>query len=175
MDRLRERGAAELEHPGGDLLTHLVRTGDRLQRWGAPPSLVTAGRWHAAYGTDGFATALFSLDERGVVVDEIGDDAEAIVYRYGSCDRRFVYPQLGEQELVRFRDRFTGSVSTVDARALRLFAELTVANELDVMVHSDSFRRSHGSAIAERFLTWASLLTAAACADVRGVLTDVDV
>jgi hypothetical protein len=175
MDRLRKRGAADLEHPGGDLLTHLVRTGDRLRRWGALPSLVTAGRWHAAYGTDGFATALFSLDERALVVDEIGEEAEVIVYRYGSCDRGFVYPQLGQQELVRFRDRYTGEVSTVDALDLRMFAELTVANELDVMVHSDSFRRTHGSAILERLLTWAPLLSAAACADVRGVLTDVDV
>ena len=108
------------------------------------------------------------------MVDEIGDEAEAIVYRYGSCDRRFVYPQIGQQELVRFRDRFTGSVSTVGARDLRLFAELSVANELDVMAHSDSFRRSHGPAIRELFLTWAPLLSAPACADVRGVLTDVD-
>jgi hypothetical protein len=172
MRLLRERGADTLDHPGGTLLAHLVRTGERLKRSGAAPVLVTAGRWHAAYGTDGFATALFDLDERALVAREIGEEAEAIVYRYGSCDRRFVYPQIGGQEPVQFRDRFTGTLSTVNDPALRLFAELTVANEVDVLAHSESFRQTLGPAIAERFLTWSRLLSPAACADLQAVLAD---
>jgi hypothetical protein len=170
MHVLRARGAAELEHPGGDLLSHLARTGDRLERWGAPEALVRAGRWHAAYGTDGFATALFGLDERGDVVDAVGEEAEAIVYRYGSCDRRFVYPQIGRERPVRFRDRFTGTIETADEPAVRAFAELTVANELDVIEHSPAFRREHGPALAAQFGLWSEMLTAAACTDVRAML-----
>jgi hypothetical protein len=174
MQLLRERGAATLEHPGGDLLSHLARTGDRLKGWGASPVLVTSGRWHAAYGTDGFPTALFDLGERALVAGVIGEEAEAIVYRYGSCNRRFVYPQMGREQPVQFRDRFTGAVSTFDEDELRLFAELTVANEIDVLIHSESFRQSHGPAIADRFLTWSELLSLAACADLQEVLAEAD-
>jgi hypothetical protein len=170
MHGLRTRGAAELAHPGGDLLSHLARTADRLERWGASEVLVRAGQWHAAYGTEGFEAALFGLDERDVVADEIGEEAEAIVYRYGSCDRRFAYPQIGRERPVRFRDRFTRSIEIGDEAAVRAFAELTVANELDVVAHSEAFRRQHGPGMAARFLTWSEVLTAAACADVRALL-----
>jgi hypothetical protein len=170
MQLLRERGAAELEHPGGDLLSHLARTAERLQRWGASEALVRAGRWHAAYGTDGFGTALFGIDERAVVVDEIGKEAEAIVYRYGSCDRRFVYPQIGRQVPVTFRDRFTGAIETAEEPAVRAFAELTVANELDVIAHSPAFRREHGPAMAARFGRWSEVLSPAACTEVTTML-----
>jgi hypothetical protein len=170
MHLLRERGAAELEHPGGDLLSHLARTGDRLERWGGSEALVRAGRWHAAYGTEGFATALFDLDERAYVIDAVGEEAEAIVYRYGSCDRRFVYPQIGRELPVRFRDRFTGAVETVHEPAVRAFAELTVANELDVIAHSPTFRREHGPAMAARFGCWSEVLPPAACAELSTML-----
>jgi hypothetical protein len=33
---LRERGAREIRHPGGDLLSHLLRTLRLLREWGAP-------------------------------------------------------------------------------------------------------------------------------------------
>jgi hypothetical protein len=167
---LRERGAAHVDHPGGDLLSHLMRTGARLARWGASRELVLAGQWHAAYGTDGFATALFELDERSLVVDAIGEAAESIVYTYGSCDRGFAYRQIGRGTPVSFRDRFTGAIETLDGQRLHQFAELTVANELDVVAHSETFKRDDGPAVAARFGAWVSLLSAAACADVGELL-----
>jgi hypothetical protein len=170
MNLLRERGAATLDHPGGDLLSHLIRTGQRLARWDAPAALVAAGQWHAAYGTDGFPTALFTLAERQVVAGAIGGEAETIVYRYGSCDRRFVYPLIGHQSPVEFRDRFTGAVDLVPERDVRAFVELTVANELDVVDHSETFRREHGPQMVSLFASWSSLLSPAACADMRATL-----
>jgi hypothetical protein len=167
VDLLRERGAAEIEHPGGTLLAHLLRTGARLEAWGAPEALVVAGQWHAAYGTDGFATALFGLDERRLVAETIGEEAEAIVYRYGSCDRRFVYPQIGREPKVTFRDRFTGGVETATEPDVRAFAELTVANELDVLAHRASFRYKHGRAIGDLFTAWSRLLSTEGAAAAR--------
>ena len=146
-------------------MSHLARTADRLERWGASEALVSAGRWHAAYGTQGFETALFRLDERAAVVDEIGDEAEAIVYRYCSCDRGFVYRQIGRERPVRFRDRFTGTIASTHEPGVREFAELTVANELDVLAHSAAIREEHGAELAALFVTWSEMLTPAARAD----------
>ena len=167
MALLLERGAAGVQHPGGDLYSHLQRTGDRLERWGAAADLVLAGRWHAAYGTDDFGDALFTIDERDAVREAIGEEAEAIVYRYASCDRRFVYPQIALTPCpIQFRDRFTGAVTLADGAQVRTFAELTVANELDVLEHAEELRRVHGATLAALFTSWAPLLSGSARRDV---------
>jgi hypothetical protein len=162
VEALGERGAATLEHPGGTLLAHLVRTSDLLEAWGSPPELVLAGAAHAAYGTDGFPTALFGLDERDTVASLVGAPAEAIVNRYCRCDRRATYPSIGTGGDVAFVDRLTGAVEVVAPDDVRAFAELTVANELDVLRHSEAVRREHGPALAALFARWTDVIGPAA-------------
>ncbi len=95
VDMLEELGAGVLPHPGGDLLTHLIRTHDLLREWEAPHDVCLGGLCHAAYGTDGFPTALLALDDRERLRGTIGVSAEEIVYLYGACDRRPTYARLG--------------------------------------------------------------------------------
>lgn len=167
---LRERGAEEIQHPGGDLLAHLVRTAALLEAWDASTPLVGAGLMHAAYGTDGFDVALFGLDERAVVVDAIGEEAASLVYLYASCDRAFAYPQIGHGEPVAFRDRFTGRIDVVDAGRLRQFAELTFANELDLVRHSETVAGDLGPALAALFGPWQDVVSGAAYDEYRRLL-----
>jgi Domain of unknown function (DUF6817) len=156
------RGAGAIEHPGGGLLDHLIRTSESLRAWGSASDLVLAGLAHAAYGTDGFDVALFGLDERNLVAGAIGEGAEAIVYRYASCDRAFTLPQVGRAGEVVFRDRFTGAVEAADRTALHQFAELTFANELDLVRHSEAFRHEHGAAITALFAGWKEVVSSTA-------------
>jgi hypothetical protein len=128
---LEERGAAEIVHPGGRLLDHLVRTHDLLIAWAASDALALAGLCHAVYGTDGFPRSLAPVADRPMVQQLIGVEAEAIVYLYGSCDRAATYPALGGARAV-FVDRFTGAEHVVDGPEIEAFALLSVANELDV-------------------------------------------
>lgn len=158
---LRARGADRIEHPGGTLLAHLHRVRELLESWDAPSEVQLAGLCHAAYGTDGFATALFSLDERAVLVDAIGAPAEALVYLYGSCDRDQVYPQLAAST-VTFADRFTGTTHTPGPHAVAAFTEITAANELDVLRHNVDFAARHGPALADLFERAAAHLSAGA-------------
>jgi catechol 2,3-dioxygenase-like lactoylglutathione lyase family enzyme len=148
---LLEHGAAGIEHPGGTLLTHLRRVADRLTAWGAADAVVLAGLCHAAYGTDGFATALLPLNHRGELIDVIAAAAEELVYLYGSCDRDGTYPELGGAAPVAFRDRFTGAVREVDSAGVRAFLEITAANELDVFAHNENLAARHGPALLELF------------------------
>ena len=53
---LVERGADDLDHPGGTLGAHLRRVAARLVDHGVDETTRRAGLWHAAYGTDGFPT-----------------------------------------------------------------------------------------------------------------------
>ena len=134
LQLLLDRGAGELDHPGGTLGAHLRRVGDRLAAHGADDDVRRAGLCHAAYGTDGFDHRLLSLDERPLLRGLVGARAEGIVHHYAACDRAQTYPSLAG-DTVAFVDRFTGATTPTPRPALRAFAALTVANELDVADH----------------------------------------
>jgi catechol 2,3-dioxygenase-like lactoylglutathione lyase family enzyme len=151
LEFLRDRGAGRLPHPGGTLLEHLIRVGALLAEWGADEDLRAAGLCHACYGTDGFGQALLALSERPVLADLIGARAEWLVYVYGSCDRDAVYPALGRAGPVPFRDRFTGRTYPLPEEDARAFAELTAANELDVVRHNADLAARHGAALRRLF------------------------
>ena len=146
----RPRRAERIAHPGGTLLEHLDRVAALLAEWdvGAPVQL--AGLCHAAYGTDGFATPLLRLDERALLAETIGSEAEQLVYLYASCDREQVYPQLAGP-VADFADRFTGTRHVPPAAALRAFVEITAANELDVVRLNRELADQHGAGLAALF------------------------
>ncbi|RAG83737.1 hypothetical protein DN069_20730 [Streptacidiphilus pinicola] len=166
---LRAAGAADLEHPGGTLLAHLDRVGALLTTWGARPALATAGLCHAFYGTDGFAVALLPLERREELVQAIGEEAEATVYFYASCDRKASYRHLTDDD-AEFTDRFTGERLRPALRQRQEFAELTAANELDIASVSPRMRAQHGAALLELFTRWRPLLSDPAWAHCRAVL-----
>lgn len=164
---LRTLGAEDVAHPGGNLFDHLVRVHDELTEWGASRELRLAGLCHALYGTDGFPVALYGLDRRAEVAALIGADAEALVYFYASCDRGSSYPGLADAA-AEFTDRFTGERHVPDAAARRAFAELTAANELDIV-------RAHPEASGAPELYgllsgWRGLLSDRAAHEVERVL-----
>ncbi|MCX4744028.1 hypothetical protein OG455_00620 [Kitasatospora sp. NBC_01287] len=159
---LRARGAGELPHPGGTLLAHLIRVADLLGEWGADPHVRVAGLCHAAYGTDGFDQALAGTAERGLLAELIGEEAEALVHLYASCDRGVVYPQLGIGRPVVFRDRLTGREHTPPESDLRAFLAITAANELDVLAHNAALADRYGPALYRLFARSRDLLPTAA-------------
>jgi hypothetical protein len=138
VEWLNDRQAGSIQHPEGSLLDHLVRVHDRLSAWRLDPDVCLAGLWHAAYGTDGFAFSLLPIDARPDLVELIGPRAEALVYMYGSCDRELTYPSFHPPASdVVIVNRFTGVRSVPPEREVAAFCHITVANELDVLVHSD--------------------------------------
>jgi len=166
---LGSRGAAEIAHPGGTLLAHLERVGALLGRWGARPALRRAGLCHAWYGTDGFDAALGGLASRNELAAIVGADAERLVYFYASCDRRFSYPRLAGRGGL-FRDRFTSTVLCPPLAMRRDFAELTVANELDIAGVNPGIRAQYGAELLDLFTSWKGLLSIPAWQAVQATL-----
>lgn len=166
-------GAEGMAHPGGTLLAHLRRVRDRLAGWGAPAGLQLTGLCHAAYGTDGFPHPLLPLERRGELVEAIGSEAEADVYLYASCDREATYPTLSGPG-APFRDRFTGVTHTPATASLAGFAEVTVANELDLAAQDRAFRERWGGELLALFERFGTLLGPAAREDCRAVLGPAD-
>jgi hypothetical protein len=164
---LRSRGAEGITHPGGTLYSHLARVQQRLARLGVPEPVQLAGRAHAVYGTDGFATTLLDLDERSVVAGIIGQEAELLVYLYGVCDRKRTWGTLADTG--RVWDRFSGTSEIVEEGQLQAFADLSIVNELDVAEHSQEFLGRSGDYFRRLTAAWAPLLSAPVLADARRV------
>ncbi|MFG2621213.1 DUF6817 domain-containing protein [Streptomyces sp. NPDC048507] len=169
---LKEVGADTAKHSGGTLLTHLLRVEALLAAWGGRPALRTAALCHAFYGTDGLPVILLELSERARLREAIGTEAEELVYFYASCDRKASYPSLAAPDAasVTYRDRFTGEEFTPSLQQRRDFAELTVANELDLAKVNQSFRERNGADLLALFTRWTALLSDAARQEVQSVL-----
>jgi hypothetical protein len=134
---LREQQAESIAHPGGSLLEHLARVHHKLFAWGLDRNVCLAGLCHAAYGTDGFAASLLTTQARHILVALIGQRAESLVYLYGSCDRESTYPSFrSPNSHVVIVNRFTGVHYVPAAAEIRGFCHITIANELDILVHS---------------------------------------
>jgi uncharacterized protein (TIGR00369 family) len=158
VESLASYGAKEIPHPGGILLAHLERVHALLGEWGARPAVRLAGLCHAYYGTDGFPTALGDLARRDELAAIIGEEAERLVYFYASCDRRFSYPHLAEPG-GPFKDRLTGTVLHPPLPLRRDFAELTVANELDIVQVNPDLRAQFGPGLLGLLTSWRKLLS----------------
>jgi hypothetical protein len=169
VDLLLTWGAAEIDHPGGTLLDHLVRVSERLASWGCAPEVVLAGLAHAAYSTDGYDTALLPLEERDLLRGCVGEAAEELVYRFAATDRRPFYRQL-DQSLVVWTDRWDGTSVTLDPPDVRPLVDLTVANELDVVDHAPEVREEYGEALRKLFVRARTAMSEAAWADVQRTL-----
>lgn len=144
FESLKSLGAGDFQHLNGSLESHLIGTESLLANWQASQTVRTAGLFHAAYGTAGFDESMVSLAMRNDIAAIIGKEAEALVYLYCSCDRDYVFPQFGSKQPILFRDRFTGLEFELSQEQLHQFCELTVANELELVLTSEDFKLKYG-------------------------------
>jgi hypothetical protein len=136
---LADLGAEELQHPSGSLMSHLGATYRLLKSWGNREPLCQAGLYHAVYGTSAFNSNLVEVGKRKQIASLIGDEAEAIVYCYCACNRKFFYPQIGRVDEPIFLNRFTEKKETLTEQMLTDLLELTLANELEIFKSDAAF------------------------------------
>lgn len=154
FDQLAELGAEELQHLKGSLLSHLQSTYELLKAWGNREELCRAGLYHAVYGTLAFETSLVDLKKRESIAALIGVGAEKIVYYYGACDRDYFYPRIGRLGEPIFHNRFTEQTENISGQMLSDLLELTLANELEIIMKDDAIpaaRRIKYASLFDRF------------------------
>ncbi|MBM2622405.1 hypothetical protein JIG36_43575 [Actinoplanes sp. LDG1-06] len=166
---LRDRGAESIPHAGGSLYEHLGRVHERLRGHALGEDEQLAGLTHAAYGTDGFPVVLLDVTARQELRDLIGPAAEALVYRYGGCDRDRTWRALPQTQTVW--SRFTGHAESPTPAEVRAFADLSIVNELDVYERSDEIAAKAGDYFRSVFPTWAPLASPSVMEDCRRTLT----
>ncbi|MGB0944999.1 MAG: DUF6817 domain-containing protein [Marinomonas sp.] len=148
---LEALGAGEFDHLNGSLISHLTGTFKMLKAWGAADYVCDAGLFHAAYGTAGFDETMVSLSQRAKIAEVIGKEAEALVYLYCSCDRDYVFESSIGKDPIAFKDRFTGECFTLDDEQACAFCELTLANELELLLTSEAFVAKYGAELYDLF------------------------
>ena len=159
---LQAIGAGDFKHLNGSLEAHLRGTESVLKSWGSGELLQVAALFHAAYGTAGFDENMVSLNQRQEIARVIGAAEEALVYLYCSCDRDFVFPQFGKTGEILFKDRFSGSLFVLDEANTKLFCELMVANELELVYASHALKVKYGAELVELFQRMDSFLSSEA-------------
>ncbi|AOT08691.1 DUF6817 domain-containing protein [Pseudoalteromonas luteoviolacea] len=170
---LASLNASDFQHLNGDLESHLKGTASILKSWGASELLQTAGLFHAAYGTAGFDMSMVSLEQRDSIAKTIGKEEEALVYLYCSCDRSFVFHQFGHHDVIQFKDRFNGQLFPLHKHRAKMFCELTVANELELVYASEVFKFEHGKGLYNLFARMEAYLTDIAIQAYKSALGDV--
>ena len=102
IDFLKSLGSDKVNHAGDQtLLDHLVGTMDKLRDMGKPEYLQDAGLFHSVYGTAYFMSSKGLVDDRQVVKDLIGDQAEEIAWWF--C-------MLEMPRTLQIRDNFEGQL-----------------------------------------------------------------
>jgi catechol 2,3-dioxygenase-like lactoylglutathione lyase family enzyme len=160
----RERGAAQLAHPGGTLLDHLRRVYRRLTGYGAGRPLRLAGLCHAAYGTNDAPQRLLADHEASLLSGIIGVEAEALVRLYANFDRAPVHTDFSQDPVVHV-DRFTGARRVLTTPLACRLAELTAADALDLARVSADYRRRNGDELVTRLISARRWLSGTAWAD----------
>lgn len=161
-------GAKEIDHPGGTLYAHLVRIQERLRSLGLSEHVQLAGLVHAVYGTDGFDLTL--TDDRAEIRSLVGERAEALVWRYGACDRDATWGRLAETRT--FTDRHTGATEVLSEQETRDLVDLSIVNELDVYEQSAEIRSKYGDTFRTLFAVWASVASPSVTAEANRLLVD---
>jgi hypothetical protein len=82
IDFLKSIGCHKTEHSGRTLLEHLIGTYKILDEGFAPIHVCYAGLFHSVYGTAYFKPKTISLDNRDVVKDIIGEEAENLAFMF---------------------------------------------------------------------------------------------
>jgi hypothetical protein len=129
---LADRGADKIDHPGGKLLDHLVRTATLLSDWGAEEYLVLAGLCHAVYGTEGFPHEILPPTERETVRQLVGVPAEHAIYVYGSSRQAPAWT-TDDPATTYHVDRFTDERRTLTDDEQRDFWSIQAANDIDLL------------------------------------------
>jgi len=153
LTELISLGANQLAHINGNLLDHLKGTRELLSKWGNRKELCDAGLYHSIYGTEGFKQR--STENRDKIINIIGEEAEKIVYYFSTCDRDHLYSQIGEPEL-KHRNRLSGEIKVLDASMVRDLLELTLANELEILMKLPFPLPHNWKLLFERFKNYVS-------------------
>lgn len=149
-------GTVTFAHARSTFLEHLRGTFSILSAWNQPTAVKRAGLIHTGYSGDLFQFFLFdsnSEDERQKLRDIIGEEAEALVYLFGTVNRgtmcqfkdtvdRIVPGANCPNSSQPIAHRGLGSITVTPEQTADILM-VTIADYLDQMVDTNGWRDHH--------------------------------
>jgi (p)ppGpp synthase/HD superfamily hydrolase len=131
---LDQLGVNQVSHSGQTLMCHLTATSKILQDWACRQELCAAGLFHSIYGTEMFRVAKQSFEDRRMLQQAISEDAENLVYLYGTISRQSLYDAAQAEQAEKdamVRDFRTGAEVIITRERLSELLTLDFANTLE--------------------------------------------
>jgi len=116
-------------HSGRTLYNHLVGTHKLLVEWGREEATCLAGLFHSIYGSYNYRRVTVPVEQRHVVADVIGEDAEMLAYLFSYSRRpRTLFTATRTYALDMRNEEQPHQVS---AETLNRLIEIECANEIE--------------------------------------------
>ncbi len=128
LDLLIDLNTDSSSHSQGTLIDHLQNTYELLKQWNNPNYVCLAGLFHSIYGTQIYKKQTLGLQERNLIKEAIGIEAEYLVYLFCIMHRGYFYNNLDSNELLSSQD---GTHILISEKTKRNLCEILVANELE--------------------------------------------
>jgi hypothetical protein len=121
----------ELRHSGRDFYTHLKGTHDLLKAWKNPEVVCLGGLFHSIYGTWHFRHKSFPIENRHVIRDLIGEEAEFLAYVFCVTERPKAFLVHAGSPEIAIKDHHAGSLIRLATVELNKLLEIEAANLLE--------------------------------------------
>jgi len=151
LSQLDRFGISTTNHSQATLLSHLKGTHDLLKKWHSADYVCLAGLCHSIYGTESFARAPATLDNREYVRGLIGEQAERLAYLFGAHKKESLWKNLESDGSIAIEDRFSDSDLPISKQDFSDLITVTLANWLEqrprvaieyLMLRREEFLRS---------------------------------
>jgi len=157
LAELIKLGVEHFDHINGNLLEHLKGTSELLIKWGNREELCNAGLYHSVYGTQEYNKQV--INDRSKVINIIGEEAEKIVFYFSTCDRDYFYSQIDLQidsHELKYRNSLSGEIEVLSKSMANDLLELTLANELEILMKLPFRLPKNWKALLGRFKNYVS-------------------
>ena len=128
IDLLIDLNTDSSSHSQGTLIDHLQNTYELLKQWNNPNYVCLAGLFHSIYGTQIYKKQTLGLQQRNLIKEAIGIEAEYLVYLFCIMHRGYFYNHLHSNEVRSSQD---GTHILISEKTKRNLCEILVANELE--------------------------------------------
>ncbi len=128
LDLLIDLNTDSSSHSQGTLIDHLQQTYELLKQWNNPNYVCLAGLFHSIYGTQIYKKQSLGLQQRNLIKEAIGIEAEYLVYLFCIMHRGYFYNHLHSNEVRSSQD---GTHILISEKTKRNLCEILVANELE--------------------------------------------
>jgi hypothetical protein len=154
IEILKKLGTNSTEHLNKrSLYSHLLGTYRILKKWNAPEQVCSAGLYHSIYGTYNYRKCVVNLEQRNIIEEAIGSDAERLVYYYCLEDRNYLSSNLEQINEFKLRAWLQEKEISLTQAEFSALITIRLADHLEQLPYTRDYRHEEFYLKFKPFLT----------------------